>query len=136
MTFQFLMVVVVGAVLKVSSLDRVQQRFVEQIATKIQFLAVEVFKVLARDRLQVLHPRICLVLRMRLLLFFRTLPDIKKMRGWARTRGRNCPRSRAPPRGELMPCPWFPRTTSQRRSRSPRSRRTATSGWMGPGVSG
>ena len=61
---------------------------------------------------------------------------LKKMRGWVRTRGWNWPRSRARPRGELMPCPWFLRTTSQRRSRSPRSRRTATSGWMGPGVSG
>ena len=68
LTFQFLMVVVVGAVLKVSSVDRIQQRFVDQFATKIRFFAVEVFKVLARDRFQVLHPRTCPVLRMRLLL--------------------------------------------------------------------
>ena len=63
-------------------------------------------------------------------------PNFLKVRGWARTRGRNCLRSRAHPRGELVPCPWFPRTSSQRRSRSPRSRRTVTSGWVGPGVSG
>ena len=62
-----LVCLVVGAVLKFSSLDRIQQRFVEEIATNIWFLAVEVFKVLARDRLQVLHPRTCPVLRMKLL---------------------------------------------------------------------
>ena len=35
-TFQFLIVVVVGVVFKVSSLDKIQQRFVEQITSTIQ----------------------------------------------------------------------------------------------------
>ena len=65
-------------------------------------------------------------------------PKIKKVRGWVRTRGPNCPRSRAHSRGELMPCPRCPRWTSrnQRRSRSRRLRRTARSRWMRPDVSG
>ena len=33
---------------------------------------------------------------------FRTFPRSKKVRSWARTRGRNCSPSRAHPRGELM----------------------------------
>ena len=34
--------------------------------------------------------------------FFRTFPRSKKVRSWARTRGRNCSPSRAHPPGELM----------------------------------
>ena len=33
----------------------------------------------------------------------------KKVRSCVHTRGLNCSPSRAHPRGELMPCPWFPR---------------------------
>ena len=61
-TFQFLVVVAVVSVSEVfkGSLDRISQLLT------LLFRAVEVFKVLARDRLQVLHPRTCLVSRMRL----------------------------------------------------------------------
>ena len=59
-------VVSVSEVFKVS-LGMIQQRLLEQIVLTFQFLVVEVFKVLARDRLQVLHPLTHVVLRMRLL---------------------------------------------------------------------
>ena len=38
---------------------------------------------------------------------FRTFPVRKKVRTWARTRGRNCSPSRAHPRGELMRAPML-----------------------------
>ena len=59
-----------------------------------------------RDRLQVLHPRTCLVLRMRLLLFFSHFsPNKKKVWGWARTRGRNWVRTLIHGLRRLMPTP-------------------------------
>ena len=80
----------VGEVFKFPPRNRIQQRLVEQITLKFQFLVVEVFKVLARDRFHQLHPRTRLVLRMRLLhVFFALFPVRKKVRSWVRTRGRN-----------------------------------------------
>ena len=38
-------------------------------------------------------------------MVFRTFPQIKKVRRWVRSRGRNWPRTRAHPRDELMACP-------------------------------
>ena len=68
----------VGEVFKVS-LDRIQQRLVEQNTLTFQFRVVEVFTVYAQDTFLLLHPRIRLVLRMRLLhLFFALCPKIKK----------------------------------------------------------
>ena len=60
----------VGKVFKVYALERIQQRLVEQNTLTLQFRAVKVFKVLARDRFQLLHPLTHVVLRMRLLLCF------------------------------------------------------------------
>ena len=79
-TFQFLIVVLLGEeVFKISVLDRIQQRLVEQIMLKFQLRVLEVFKVSSRDRLPLLHQRTRLVLRMRLLQgFFRTFPQKKK----------------------------------------------------------
>ena len=57
-------------VFKISALDRIQQRFVEQITLTIRFRVLEVFKVSSRDRLLALHPRTRLVPRMRLLQWF------------------------------------------------------------------
>ena len=54
-TFQFLIVVVVGTVFKISSLDRFQQRFAEQITWKIHFRVLAVFKVSSRDKLLSAH---------------------------------------------------------------------------------
>ena len=48
--------VVSVVVFSVFSQDRVQQRLLEQLVLTFQFRSVEVFNVLARDRLQVLHP--------------------------------------------------------------------------------
>ena len=53
---------------------------------------------------------------------FRTFPQMKKVRGWVRTRGRNCVRTLIHGLLRLMPSPWRALTTSLRRSRS-RSRR-------------
>ena len=83
LTFQFLMVVVglVRHAFKVSPRDRVQKRFVELI-----FRVVEVFT----DQLLPPHPRTHLVPWMRLLHGGSALfPEVKKVRCWVRTRGRN-----------------------------------------------
>ena len=82
LTFQFLMVVVVGLVreaFKVSPRDRVQQRLVEQISLTFQFRVVEVFT----DQFLLLHPRTHLVPWMRLLqvFFFRTFLQSQKKSG-------------------------------------------------------
>ena len=70
-TFQFLTVMavgLVGEVFKVHAQDRIQQRFMEQNTLTFQFLKivveVEVFSVYAQIRIQLLHPRTRLVLRM------------------------------------------------------------------------
>ena len=60
LTFQFLMVVLVGLVreaFKVSPRERFYQRLVEQISLTFPFRVVEVFKVLVMDRVQQPHPR-------------------------------------------------------------------------------
>ena len=111
-TFQFLMVVVVGEVSK--SLDRVQQRFVEQTTLTFWFRVVEVFKAPSRDRSPLLYLRTRLVLWMRLYMGFSHFSQkFRKVRQHLITRGRGCPRSRAHPR--RLPL------------RSPASLRTATS---------
>ena len=56
------------------SLDRIQQRFLEQIVLTFQLRAVEVFKALAQDRVQLLL-HLSFVLQMTLDKgFFRTFP--------------------------------------------------------------
>ena len=108
-TFQFLLVVVVGEVFKIYALDRFQKRFVEQFTWTIRFRVLEVFKVSFRDRLPLLHPRTRLVLRMRLSEgFSQFFSKLERSAGfWVPTRGRNWPRTRAHPRGDLMVCPWL-----------------------------
>ena len=48
------------------SLDRIQQRFLEQNTLTFQFRVVEVFKDLLMDRIQQLHPLTHVMLRMQL----------------------------------------------------------------------
>ena len=87
-------------VFEVLSQYRIQQRLWSRSLT---FQLVGVFLVFSRDRVLLPHPVVCMTLRMRILLwFFALFPVRKKVRSWARTRGRNCPPSRAHPRGELM----------------------------------
>ena len=79
-----------------------------------QFLVVEreflVFKVFFPDRVQqhLLHLQLVfMVLQMGLVKgFFALIPKFKKVRSWARTRGRNCSPSRAHPRRQLMWTLW------------------------------
>ena len=56
------------------------------------------------------------------LLFFRTFPRMKKVRGLVRTPGRNWVRILIHGLRRLMPSPWRSTTTSLRRSRSRRRR--------------
>ena len=58
---------------------------------------------LVRDMVLLPHRVVCMTMRMRILQgFFALFPVRKKVRSWARTRGRHCSPSRAHPRGELM----------------------------------
>ena len=57
----------VGEVFQFPPRNRIQQRLVESNTLTFQFRVVEVFKTLALDRLQQLHPRTRMVLRMRFL---------------------------------------------------------------------
>ena len=85
------MVGAVDEVFKIYSLDRIQQRLVEQNSLTFQFRVVGVFKVYAQDRFLLLHPLTHLVLQMSLLKgFFALFPRIKKVRNWVRTRVRGC----------------------------------------------
>ena len=102
-TFQFLIVMVAGEVFKIHALDRIQQRFVEQITLNFQFRVLKVFKVSSRDRLLLLHLRTHLVLRVRILHDFRIFIFFSARLGV---------RTRAHPRGELMACPWRSSRTS------------------------
>ena len=87
-TFQFLMVVAVGTV-------------------------GEVFKVYARDRLQRLHLRTHLALRIRLYRGFSHFsPSEKNARLGPHSRS-ELAAARAHPRGELMACPWRSRRTGR-----------------------
>ena len=54
--------------------------------------------------------------------FFRTFPQLKEVRGWVRTRGRNWVRTLLHGLWRLMPNAWLSTTTSLRRSRSRRWR--------------
>ena len=118
-------------VFKVLVLDRIQQSIWSR-PLKIQFLrfggkVVEAFKVLSQYRIQQRLWSRSLTFQLvgvfqifsrasstssssRLhddadedfTVVFRTFPVRKKVRSWARNRGRNCSPSRAHPRGELM----------------------------------
>ena len=70
---------------KLSPRDRVQQRLEEQISLIFQFRVVEVFT----DLVLLLHPRISLgAVDETFTWFFALFPNINKVRGWVRTRGR------------------------------------------------
>ena len=68
-----------------------------------QIVDIPAFQIFSRARVLLPHRVVCMTLRMRILQGVSTLfPVRKKVRSWARTRGRNCSPSRAHPRGELM----------------------------------
>ena len=89
-----------GGAFKVLVLDRIQQRIWSRSLT---FQLVGVFLIFSQNRVLLPHRVVCMTMRMRILQgLFALFPVRKKVRSWARTRGRNCSPSRAHPRGELM----------------------------------
>ena len=103
MKILFLMVVagvVLVEVFKVFSQNRIQQWLWSR---SLIFPLAEVFQVFSWARVLLPHRVVCVTMQMRILQgFFALFPVLKKVRSWARTRGRNCLPSRAHPRGELM----------------------------------
>ena len=99
--FQFLRIDgKVAEVFKIFSQNRIQQRLWSR---SLIIQLAEVFLIFSRDRVLLPHRGVCMTMRMRILQgFFALFPIRKKVRSWARTRGRNCSPSRAHPRGELM----------------------------------
>ena len=99
LTFQFLVVEGDTQIFKVFSEDKVQQ-----VPSRSLIFLVEVFKVLALDRVRQRLRLFSLQLvrmmtRMSLVKgFFQLFPVLKKAQSWLRTRGRHCSPSRAHPR--------------------------------------
>ena len=136
LTFQFALGMVLVDVFKVFSLARVPPRLWSRSPT-FQFLVVvsmEVPKVFTQDRVQQQSQSKSLTLQFRTVAatskilvsqrflqkllekrfkgFLALFPGGKKVRRWARTRGRNCSPSRAHPRRELMWITGLMATTS------------------------
>ena len=121
--FQFLVVEGEALVYKVFFPDRVQHRylvlnaFLSEMWSRSLVLVclVAAFKIFSQDKVHPLLLTIQLVV-MKLWMglvkgFFALFPNQKKC-GVTPHSGRNWPRTRAHPRGELMACPWWLRKTS------------------------